>query len=404
MTGISPRPATVGPRLLFVHRWGAIMAGGEVWIRNLAECLSGQGVAITAALQIRGPLHASLADLGIAVHTLELSFLRATPRWAAVSTGLGLLRSALRLRGLAHKTRAQVIHAFSPESAEVALLAARLARLPLVVTVMNCGPYPPLDRAILRRCDRIIAVSQAVERDLLGLGIGPGRVVCVPSGVSFVDRDDAESGALRRELGFAADIPLVGIAATLEPKKAQDVLLRAIPAILDVAPAAEFVLLGTDHATTAIAPGPYEAELRNLARSLGIASRVHFLGFRPEAAALLGDLDVAVLCSRKEALGLAAIEALAAGVPVVATAVEGLREVIADGVTGLLVPPDDPAALAGQIGRLLADRALARRLGATGCQAVRARFDAAPLAARNLEEYRRLPRVGRARRQRQFAV
>jgi glycosyltransferase involved in cell wall biosynthesis len=377
-------------RVLFVHRWGAIMAGGEVWITNLARCLTARGVAITAALQIRGPLYAALADLGVAVRPVELAYLQATPRRAVVSSGAGVLRSALRLRALVGASGARLIHAFSPEAAQAALIAARLARVPLVVTIMNCGPYPPFDRQILRRSDRVLAVSRAVEGDLLALGIRPERIACIPSGIDFAHLDRAGSGTLRRELGLPAGTPLIGMVATLEPKKAQDVLLRAIPAVLETFPEARFVLLGTDHATTAAAAGPYEAELRRLAHALQIADHVHFLGHRPEAAALLGDLDVSVLCSRKEALGLAAVESLAAGVPFVASAVEGLREVVADGVTGLLVPPDDPPALAAGIAGLLGDRALARRLGAAGRRDVRDRFDADRLALRNLAVYEAL--------------
>jgi glycosyltransferase involved in cell wall biosynthesis len=178
--------------------------------------------------------------------------------------------------------------------------------------------------------------------------------------------------------------------ATLEPKKAQDVLLRAVPMVLAAFPAAHFALVGGSHSPGDALTGSYEGDLRRLARSLGVAERVHFLGFRPRAAALLPDLDVSVLCSRHEALGLAAVESMAAGVPLAATAVEGLLEVVEDGVTGLLVPPDDPSSLARSINALLGNRTLAATLAANGRREARARFDANHLAALNRKVYEEL--------------
>ena len=322
------------------------------------------------------------------VRRVELEFLRASPRWALLRSGLGLLRSAVRLGRVVETTGVRLVHAFSLEAAEVALVASRLARVPLVVTVQNGGPYPALDGYVLGRCARVIAVSSAVEADLLGLGLRPERIVRIPSGITFDRPPRCGSGALRRELGVAAEAPLVGMVATLEPKKAQDVLLRAAPAVLDRCPAAHFVLIGGDHAPYQTGGESYGTELRRLAESLGVSQRVHFLGFRADARALLEELDVSVLCSRKEGLGLTAIESLAAGVPLVATAVEGLQEVVEHGETGLLVPPNAPPALATGISTLLADRALAARLGEAGQRVARERFDASLLAGRNLDVYR----------------
>jgi glycosyltransferase involved in cell wall biosynthesis len=384
------RMVSPGPRVMFVHHWGVIMAGGEFWIKNLAEQLGAQGVTIVAALRERGPLFTALVEMQIAVRTVPLDFLRARPRRAIVPSGIGLLRSALQLARLARSADARIMHAFSLESAEAALLACGIARLPLVVTVMNCGPFPKLDGWVLRRCDRVIVVSRAVEADVLGLGVSANRVAVIPSGITFEDLPQTRSGHLRRELGISDETPLIGVIATLERKKAQDTLLRAVPAILREYPHAEFVLIGADHSRTSTASGPYETELRQLVSSLGCAHKVHFLGFRASAAALLPDLDVSVLCSRKEALGHAAIESLAVGVPLVATEVEGLKEVVEDGVTGILVPPDDPRALARGVISTLSDRAAAKRLSLTGQQSVRDRFDARHLATRNREVYEAL--------------
>lgn len=376
--------------VLFVHRWGAIMAGGELWLLNLIEQLAACRVSPSVALHIKGPLYAALREAEVPVRLLRLDFLQAAPRSALPGSAAALLRSAVGLCRQALASGVQLLHAFSPEAAEVGLFAARLARLPLVVTIHNCGPYHRFDRYVLRHSDRLIAISRAVERDLLMAGVSAERIARIPSGVAFEKLGRAGSGKLRRELGLGPHTPLIAMVATLEPKKAHEVLLRAAPAVLAASPDAHIALLGADHASTPAGPGPHELRLRALAHELQIAHRVHFLGFRPDAAELLGDCDLSVLCSRREALGLAAIESMALGVPIVATAVEGLREVVEDNRSGLLVPPDDPQRLAAAMTRLLGDRALAARLAATARAAVRQRFDAGHLAREHAALYRAL--------------
>lgn len=374
-------------RVLFVHRWGVIMAGGEVWIRNLASHLRNLGAQITAALHVRGPLYVALSDLQITTEPVRLDYVRAGHPKELLTSSVGVLESARQLWRLARNSGSQVLHAFSAESAEVAFLAARMGRLPLVVTVMNCGPYPKLDAHIFRHADRVIAASRAVERDLLDLGVPPERIIHITLGINFDELPSTGTGQLREELGIDRATPLIGLAATLERKKAQDVMLRAFPLILEQFPNARLVFLGADHESSAEGYGSYEAELRTLAATLGISQQVHFAGFRKNAPVLIAEFDVSVLCSRKEALGLAAVESLALGVPMVGTAVEGLQEVIEDGITGLLVPPDNPEALAHAINRLLSDRSFASALGKQGRQRVRARFDAARLAQENRAVY-----------------
>ncbi len=374
-------------RAMFVHRWGVIMAGGEIWLKELIVQLRKQNVAISVALHINGSLYTTLRDMGVATHLTELDFLRATPRSELLTSSVGLLRSALRLWGLIKATRVQVIHAFSAEAAEPTLLAARLAQVPCVATIMNCGPYPRFDVHILRHFDAVIAISRAVEADLLASHVPAERMHLIPLGIQFDHSSPITSTDIRNELGLPTDAQLIGLVATLERKKAQDVLIRAAQTICDRFPHAHIVFIGKDHATAPGKLGAYEAELRQLATDLKLTHRVHFLGYRADAAALMHQFDVAVLCSRKEALGLAAVEALAAGVPLVASAVEGLKEVVDDGETALLIPPDDPPALAQAVTRILANPAFGSQLAARGSRTVRERYDAAQLAKRNQHLY-----------------
>jgi glycosyltransferase involved in cell wall biosynthesis len=152
------------------------------------------------------------------------------------------------------------------------------------------------------------------------------------------------------------------------PKKALDVLVRAFPAVAAAHPSLVLVLVGDPR---------LQAELEALADALGVRDRVRITGRRPPrvVARLLRDARLFALPSRQEPFGIAAVEALALGAPTVVTAVEGLREVLRDGVTGLHVPPDDAAALATAMLRLLGDDRLRARLSAAGRADVRERFD-----------------------------
>lgn len=377
------RPA----RVLFVHNWGMTMAGGERWVYNLANHLDQQHVHVVAALHTRGPLYAGIEELGIGVHHVELDFLRATPRAAALTSGLGVLKSALRLRQIIVANDVDIVHAFCPEAAQPAYIAARMARAPVVVTLMNCGPWVAFDEHVLRHCDRVIPNSRAVEHDLLAQGLDPQMLTHIPIGIDMDDERAPRTGRLRSELGVESDTPLIGMVANLERKKAQDTLIRAMPAVLRIFPDAHVVFFGRDKESTPSSAGPYESDLRQLATDLGIANRVHLAGFRPDVRELIPDLDVSVLCSRRDAHPLAAVESLAAGLPFVATAIEGLPEIVDDGDTGLLVPCDDDGQLASAITTLLADRELAQRLAGKAFDVSRERFSASALARQNRAVY-----------------
>ena len=162
---------------------------------------------------------------------------------------------------------------------------------------------------------------------------------------------------LRAELGIDQNAPVVLVLARLEPQKGHRVLLEAWKSVAQSYPAARLVCAGD---------GVLRAELEAQAAALGIAGSVSFVGQQPNVPDWLALADFTVLPSFYEGLPLAAIESLAAGRPVVATAVDGTSEVVLDGKTGLTVPAGDPAALAAAISRMLAAPELVRTLGRAG--------------------------------------
>jgi glycosyltransferase involved in cell wall biosynthesis len=266
---------------------------------------------------------------------------------------------------------AAVFHAHLnwPLACSGGLLAARLARVPSVATVQLFSGFPRAGtmglqrRLVPRSVGRYIAVSAAVADDIATqLQVPRDRIRVVPNGVAIDDLEHAPSSnaAARRS-------PTVLTLARLAPQKGLPYLLRAAAML----PGVSFVIAGE---------GAERASLEREARDLGVSDRVTFVGFRTDTAALLAEADILVLPSVNEGLPLAVLEAMAAGRPVVATAVGGTPEIVHDRETGLLVPPADPGALARAIGELLADPPLARRLAEAGRALVRSRLSSAATA------------------------
>jgi glycosyltransferase involved in cell wall biosynthesis len=210
-----------------------------------------------------------------------------------------------------------------------------------------------LQRQAYRCAHAIVANSGAAARQLESEGVPAARVEVIPNGVS-VDRFSP------RPFG-ARPVTTILTVANLRPEKAHEVLLAAAAQLSPRYPQLQVVVAGD---------GPRAAELRTLAHTLGIEGRVNFLGHREDVPALLALADAFVLPSRSEAFPNGAIEAMAAGLPVVASRVGGLLDLIDEGRTGLLVPPDDPAALARAIEGLILSPARAEMLGAAAREEV----------------------------------
>jgi glycosyltransferase involved in cell wall biosynthesis len=297
------------------------------------------------------------------------------------------VRALADLVRLLRAVRPHVVHTHTAKAGMLGRLAAILTGVPIRVHTFHGhvfdGYFSPaktraflaLERALARRTHRILTVSDSVGAELLALGIGrPDQVTVVPLGLDLEPFAHAEQhrGGLRRELRLAADAPLVGIVARLVPIKAHEVFLAAAARIAEHVPACRFVVVGD---------GERRAELAALAARAGIADRCVFLGWRADLAHIHADLDVAVLTSRNEGSPVALIEAMAAGLPVVATAVGGVPDLVTEGVHGHLVPTDDAPGIAAATIALLRDPARRRSFGAAGRERALARHGAARLLA-----------------------
>jgi glycosyltransferase involved in cell wall biosynthesis len=245
-------------------------------------------------------------------------------------------------------------------------------RRPYVVsTVHSSRVRSEEDREMLRvltpHMNQLIAVSKMIEAKLESEGRTTAPIRRIYNGVDLSRYENQEPCCtLPEEYGMEPGSQIVGVVARLEPEKGHPTLLEAWPAVLRSVPDAYLLIVGE---------GSRRDALEALARDLHIAHRVVFTGRRDDVPAVTAALDVAVLPSYREAQGLSILEALALSRPVVASDVGGIPEVITDGVTGLLVPPHDPDALAAAIARLLRDHPYADTLGRAGHDMVHDRFD-----------------------------
>jgi len=345
--------------------WG----GGEVQVLALVSVLAARGHASTVAAHPEGPLALAAAAAGARIIPLGIA-------------NHFDVRAALVLRRLApgfdvvhfHTARA---HALAP------LSRGRGARL--VVTrrmdyVPAGGPYVRFlyNRAV----DAVIAISEGVRTALIRVGVRAERIRVVPSGIDAraLAAPPAARAAVRREWGLGDDEVAVVALGALEVRKGHAVLLAAAAGLASAAPRLRYVFCGEGRQAKALA---------GAAAALDGAARL--VGFRRDVAACLAAADIVALPSFQEGLGVAALEAMAAGRPVVASRVGGLAEAVVHEETGLLVPPGDPTALAAALARLARDPDLRARLGVAGRARVLARYTATRMAEGTLACYEDRP-------------
>jgi glycosyltransferase involved in cell wall biosynthesis len=281
-----------------------------------------------------------------------------------------------------------ILHAHLPH-AEVygARVLGGLPQAGFVITRHSDNPFrrSPLFRLVFtpswKRAGKIIAISEAVRRSMIRSEHVPSeRIAVIPYGLDSQEfHAGLVPGRLKSGLGIP-DAPLVGFVGRLVRPKGVDTLLRAFVEVERREPRAQLVIVGD---------GPWRQRLVHLGRDLGL-STVHFLGWREDVVSIMADLDVLVMPSRWEGFGLVALEAMSLGKPVIATRVSALPEVIAEGVTGLLVPAEDPSSLAREILKLLRDPILATRMGQAGSQRVRREFTVDRMVSSTIQVYHQI--------------
>jgi len=301
-----------------------------------------------------------------------------------------------RFGRLLRRGQFDIVHAHSFRTELASTLCGRVLGLaPVVIrSVHNVDEfytsprYAPLAKLSARGLDRIIAISDAVADFLrTNAGLPADKIERIHYGIDPSPYDPSAVPPSRRADGDPLKRPTIGVVARLAPQKGHRVLFDALPAVRDAFPNVVARLIGHEELSTA-------AELRANATERGVADLVRFEGFRADIPQVMADLDVFVLPSLWEGFGLVLVEAMAAGRPVVASAVGPIPEIVVNGETGLLVPPGDPAALAGAIVRLLRDPDRAAAMGRAGRTRVERELQLGTMVARTEAVYDRL--LGRA--------
>ncbi|UUX94790.1 glycosyltransferase [Aquabacterium sp. J223] len=349
---------------------------------SIMQALDPGRYAVEVALGLGYPLDSAFGAAGFRLHPLTLS---------RGIRPLQFLQTVVRLTRLMKRERYDVVHVHGSEAGVLARVAAWFARVPVVVVELhgyaNRNPDSILERTVYRWIERAldgmtdayVAVSAHVERQWLSRGI------CAPQKLQVIHHalrlEDFPDRGMQPRPGRGAGRPEVGTVCLLEARKGLASLVEAMPAVVKAVPGVRFAIAGE---------GELRPWMEQRIRALGMTPHVDFLGWRADVPELMWRFDLFVLPSRRESFGLVFLEAMASRCPVVGSRVDGIPEVVADGVTGTLVPPDDPAALAAAIVELLTDTDKADRFAQAGRRRVEAVFSADRLSSEYNALYQRL--------------
>lgn len=344
--------------------------GAETLVKRLASSLDPSRFRSIVCLFRRGWLCDATQGLGIPTSVIGID--------GAFDFGW-----ARAFAALVRREHVAVIHAHEFTANSYGSLMGRLLGVPVVATVHGKSYFA--DRAKRRmayryvsRVSRMIAVSQDLKDFIVRrAGVAERRVGVIYNGVDAPAPPPAErASGVRAGLGLEAFEHVIGVVGSLYPVKGHAHLIRALPEILRAFPKTVLLVVGQ---------GQLEQSLKAEAASLRLGAHVRFLGLRDDVPALLSLLDAFVLPSLSEGLSMALLEAMAAGIPVVATRVGGNPEVVVDGDTGFLVEAESPGSIADGVVRLLRDKGQAAHMGESGRRRVHEKFS----FTATIEQYQR---------------
>jgi glycosyltransferase involved in cell wall biosynthesis len=361
------------------------IGGAEKQMLTLVRALQAYGFSCHVfSLQRGGALRSRFGELGVPVHSGGLQ------KGDIVHKPWKLLLAELRLLRLLRRIKPLVLHSFLPLVTFMGAVAGRICRVPLVITSRrSLGKYQERYRALrffdllANRLSHYVTVnSRSVWNDvIIRDNVDPKKLVLIYNGVDHsnfkVPREVRVK--LRNKTGFTHSHKVVTVVANLIPYKGHAELLAAAAAVIDQMPSSRFWLVGKDRGM--------QKHLKQKARELGILNRVIFAGERSDIPNILAASDILVLPSHEEGFSNVILEAMAAGLPLVATRVGGAQEAVLDGVTGWLVQPNRPKELATKIVDLLNNPKRSKEWGERGKERVKKEFGIEKMVEEHLMLY-----------------
>ncbi len=350
--------------------------GGEKHLVDLCRGLSESGHEVFAAMRKENGVEEKLDFLPFEsiLHT-------------SLRNSLDLF-SAHNVSRFLQKHKIDIVHAHLARDYPPASMAVRLfPRSKLIVTRHVLFPMKNLHRLVLSNVSKAIAVSSAVEANLIRT-FPKEKIVCVPNGIDVQKLADVDHKRLGEEFRFERnipfDVPVVGTVGELKPLKGQEDLVIAANEIVKKFPDTHFVIVGVDNSIDQ----NYRRKLKRLVKVFGLEKQFTFLDWIEDTSPLLSAFDIFVSPSHSESFGLAILEAMASGTAVVSTETGGAKELIKDGESGLLAAVKDPVDIAAKVCELLEDEKKRNEFGSTGQRAAKENFSLEKMIGKTEQVYR----------------
>jgi L-malate glycosyltransferase len=329
------------------------IGGGERHLADLANALAKRGHEVFAALSPVSPVHETLSSL-------PAENIMALPMRNSLRTA-----TAIRLSRFVRERQIDVVHAHVARDYPLAALAKGRSPARLVLTRHVLFPLNRIHKLTLRRTSRVIAVSRAVAESLRSQRIfAPDKIAVIHNGIDVTRFSHRNAGSVPNQK------LRVGTIGHISPIKGQEDFVRAAAIVNQQRDDIEFIVAGEDKSRTR----ENRTALEKLIRDLKLEQAVKVIGWVDDIAAFFPTLDLFVSAARSEPFGLSIVEAMAAGVPVIATASEGAKEIINDDDTGRLVPIGDSQAMASAVIDLMGNESARKRMAQNAINAVRERF------------------------------
>ena len=388
-------------KVLYVNHTARVSGGEQSLLTTLPHLPESVSASVACP---SGPLRERVAELGVDVHRIPGTdgSLKLHPLHTTRAIG-ELALAGLQVRRLAAAVGADLVHANSIRAGIAAGLAARMGGPPALVHVRDCLPASRATAAVfrvIRSGASLVVANSAYTADALNGRLGSRvHVLHSPVDVERFDPNRADGARARRQLGIPASAPVAALVAQITPWKGQDTAIRALARARTEHPELRLLLVGSTKFTTRATRydnQSYLDGLHALVAELDLQEGVIFAGESDDVPALLAAADLALVPSAEEPFGRTVTEAMAMGLPVIATSVGGPSEIIREGRDGILLPPGDDEAWGAAIARLAGSAELRHTLGESGRRRVAEEFGAKAHAARLLAVYEEL--LGSVRR------